>query len=105
MSNYCVVVTTSSSEEMNKKIVDSLLEKKLVACVQIQKIESYYWWKGSVANDPEYLLLIKTKTDLYDEVEKDILANHSYETPEVLQLPVAGGFSGYLNWMDEVCKK
>jgi periplasmic divalent cation tolerance protein len=103
MGDYCVVLTTFSKEETGEKIISSLLTKKLAACIQVQKISSYYWWNGHVANDPESLLFIKTKCNLYEEVEKDILTNHDYEVPEIIKLPIENGFLGYLNWMDGVC--
>ncbi len=105
MSNfdYCIVLTTFSDDVIGKKIIDSLISKHLAACIQVLPIESYYHWKGEVNCDNEKLVLIKTKNALYDAVEKDILQNHDYETPEIIKLPIDAGFSGYLGWMDEEC--
>ena len=100
---YCVVLTTFSDDLVGKRMINSLIEKHLAACVQVQSIESFYHWKGEVACDKEKLVLIKTKDSLYESVEKDILANHNYETPEIIKLPITSGFSGYLNWIEEEC--
>ncbi len=101
---YCVVVTTFADDNVGKKIIHSLIEKRLAACVQVQAIESYYHWDGKVNQDQEKQLLIKTTAGLYDEVEADILANHDYDTPEIIQLPITAGFSDYLSWIKSECK-
>lgn len=101
---YCVVMTTFADDEVGNKIIHSLIEKRLAACVQVQVIESYYHWEGKVNQDREKLVMIKTTAALYNEVEADILANHDYETPEIIQLPVTAGYADYLNWIRAECK-
>lgn len=101
---YCVVMTTFANEAIGKKIINSLIEKRLAACVQVQAVESYYHWEGKVNFDHEKSVMIKTKTSLYDQVEADILANHDYDTPEIIQMPVTAGFTDYLNWIKDECK-
>ncbi|MCW5201389.1 MAG: divalent-cation tolerance protein CutA [Candidatus Electrothrix communis] len=100
---YCLIITTYADEDNGKKIIDTLLTERLAACVQVMPIQSYYHWQGEIANDAEKLLLIKTKSALYTKVEKAIIAHHAYELPEVIQLPISAGFSGYLNWLDKEC--
>ncbi|MBC7006360.1 divalent-cation tolerance protein CutA [Photobacterium sp. BZF1] len=103
MSEKCVVMTTFADENVGKTIIHSLIEKRLAACIQVQAIESYYHWEGKVNNDQEKLAIIKTTTNLYQQVEADILANHDYETPEIIQLPITAGYSEYLQWIDSEC--
>lgn len=103
-NKYSVVITTCANDEDAKIIIDSLLEKKLAACIQVFHVNSYYSWKGSVANDSESILFVKCKDSNYDEIEADIIVNHKYETPEIIKLPITAGFSGYLQWMEEVSK-
>ncbi|MGB5685348.1 MAG: divalent-cation tolerance protein CutA [Candidatus Electrothrix sp.] len=100
---YCLIITSYADEDNGKKIIDALLSERLAACVQVMPIQSYYHWQGKIANDDEKLLLIKTKSSLYTKVEKAILAHHAYELPEVIQLPISAGFSGYLNWLKKEC--
>ena len=101
---YCVVMTTYSDEEVGKKIIDALLEQKLAACIQVQEVNSFFFWKGEVNKEKEFLLLIKTKHSLYANVEKCIKENHSYEVPEIIELPVINGSQAYCNWIEEVCQ-
>ncbi|MGF1734535.1 divalent-cation tolerance protein CutA [Photobacterium satsumensis] len=104
MSDKCVVMTTFSDDAVGKKIIHSLIEKRLAACVQVQSIESYYHWQGKVNKDLEKLVIIKTTLALYEQVEADILANHDYDTPEIIQLPITAGYSDYLQWIESECR-
>lgn len=101
---YAVVVTTTANEEDAAKIAQALLKDGLAACIQVNKIKSYYTWKGSVNIDDEHLLLVKCKAADYDQIEECIKRNHSYEVPEIVLLPIEAGSPAYLNWIDEVTK-
>jgi uncharacterized protein involved in tolerance to divalent cations len=61
----------------------------------------YYWWDNKINRDPEQLLYLKTMPDKYQALETLILSNHSYDTPEILQLPVEAGLEKYLGWMQK----
>ena len=103
-SKYAVALTTCANEDDAKKIIASLLEKKLAACIQTCQVNSFYHWNDSLCNDKEILLLIKCKYELFDSIKNDILKNHPYELPEIILLPVSDGYEKYLNWIDEVSK-
>ena len=98
---YCVILTTTGSQEEANRLAEQLVSHRLAACVQIVSVDSCYRWKGEVTRDAEYLLLIKTATRLYAQVEKALLENHSYELPEIIQLPVNQGLDRYLGWITE----
>ncbi|MCI5131302.1 MAG: divalent-cation tolerance protein CutA [Candidatus Electrothrix sp. EH2] len=100
---YCLVLTTYADEANGGKIIEALLSERLAACIQKMPIQSYYHWQGQVAHDDENILLIKTTTALYDKVQETILAHHAYELPEVIHIPIAGGFADYLHWIDKEC--
>lgn len=77
-----------------------LVERELAACVQIlPPITSIYRWQGKVEKAAEVLLFIKTTREAYAALETAIRENHSYETPEIIALPVESGSSSYLNWL------
>lgn len=103
-TEYCVVMTTCSTKEDAAALADTLLNEAVAACVQVMPIESAYRWKGEIAREPEQLLLIKTRCALYSEVERVLRAHHKYELPEIVQLPIAAGFAGYLDWIRDVTK-
>ena len=100
--SYCVVITTCGSSEEGEKLASQLVESKLAACVQLSSIISYYTWEGKVNRDPECKLVIKTRKALYDQVENFIKEHHSYDVPEIIELPIQSGSKEYLTWIDEV---
>lgn len=101
MEGYIQVVTVTSTKEEAQKIAEVLLERRLSACVQILgPIESTYWWKDKRERAEEWLCLIKTRDDLYPQVEGAIKEVHSYEVPEIIALPITAGYKGYLQWME-----
>jgi periplasmic divalent cation tolerance protein len=76
------------------------VENRLAACVQKVPIQSVYAWKGEICTEAERLLLIKTRSGLYDPIEAYITANHPYEVPEIVMIPLQEGLGAYLSWID-----
>lgn len=99
MTQACTIFTTAGSETEAEDIASALLAEKLAACVQMTPITSRYVWKGELAREEEVLLLIKTRPELFEQVRTCIRALHSYETPEVLMVPVTAGDPDYLAWL------
>ena len=97
---FLVVVTTVGCEEEANRLADQLVVRRHAACVNVVKVHrSVYRWQGRVFDDNEYLLIIKTKTDEYSEVEATIRELSSYELPEVLAFNVARGEAKFLEWV------
>lgn len=103
-SEYCVVITTTNDEGHASELASELVAAKLAACVQLQNITSHYEWKGEARKDSEILILIKTRSSLFSRLSDFIKANHPYETPEIIQLPITRGLSSYLNWIHEMTR-
>jgi periplasmic divalent cation tolerance protein len=101
MSDACIVMTTAADEGQAKMIATAVIEARLAACAQTIPISSCYRWDGEVINDTELLILFKTVTDKYPALEAKILELHSYDTPEIIRVPVDGGFSKYLAWVEK----
>jgi periplasmic divalent cation tolerance protein len=97
-----MMLTTTSTADEARKIAQLLIEEKLAACVQLLPIESFYVWEGAIQNEPERLLLIKTRTALFEKAIARIKEVHSYTVPEVVAMPFTAGFAGYLNWIGDV---
>jgi len=103
MESFIQVLTTTETKEEAEKIAQYLVEQKLAACMQITgPIASTYRWKGKVETACEWLCLIKTREELYDKVETAIKKLHSYETPEIIAIPIIKGSSEYLSWLNDV---
>ncbi|MBI4329825.1 MAG: divalent-cation tolerance protein CutA [Chloroflexi bacterium] len=98
--SYIQVIVTGPRADIDK-IAKELVERKLAACVQVAgPIQSTYWWEGAVERAEEWMGVVKTRQELYGEVEKTVRRLHSYQTPEILAMPVAGGNPDYLAWLD-----
>ena len=96
-----IVLTNAPDRAVAEKIARALVEQKLAACVNIlAPCSSVYRWQGNVETAAEVPLLIKTRADIYAEVETAIKSLHPYELPEIVAVPVAHGSSEYLEWIN-----
>lgn len=83
-----------------ERIARTLVEKYLAACAQIVgPIQSCYHWNDKIETAEEWLLLIKTRSCLFDEVSEIVLANHSYEVPQIISLEITDSSPAYLQWL------
>ena len=105
MTDKVVVFVTTASRSEGKKIARQLVEARLAACVNIsQPIESVYRWEGQIAEEREFLLIIKSTRELFPELKTEISKIHSYHTPEIICLPVIDGSRNYLQWISDSVK-
>lgn len=106
MGEYIQVLTTTGEREEAERIARILLERRLAGCVQVLgPVSSLYWWRGRIEEAEEWLCVIKSREDLYEELEKTIRENHSYEIPEIIAMPVVSGSRSYLEWMSTELRK
>ena len=101
---YCIVFCSCPNDVHAEMLSRSLIESRLAACVQIMPIRSFYQWKGEICKEEERLLLIKTKSSLYKNIEDFISRNHPYDVPEILMVPATGGLEKYFIWIETVCR-
>lgn len=103
MEEYLVVLVTTPSREVGRDLGRTLLEQGLAACVNIVAgIESLYVWGGELCSDEEALLVIKTRADVFNELDAAIQDLHPYDVPEIIAMPVAAGSQDYMAWINEV---
>jgi periplasmic divalent cation tolerance protein len=106
MTDKIVVLSTCESEEEAGRVARQLVEKRLAACVtMLPQARSVYRWaekggKAKIEDAAEFLLIIKSRRDLFDALRAEIVKIHSYEIPEVIALPVVEGSAEYLAWLD-----
>jgi periplasmic divalent cation tolerance protein len=101
-NRYIIVIVTAPSKQEAEKIAQHLLDKRLIACANIiGPVSSVFHWSGKTEHAEEYLILLKSRKDLFEKLSETVKALHSYEVPEILVLPIVGGSEGYLNWLGD----
>ena len=99
--DYRLVLTTCPSMAEAEGLAEELLKARLAACVNIVPgVLSLYEWQGKMEREQEFLLLIKSRSDRFAELEALVQANHSYDTPELIAVPIEQGLGPYLRWID-----
>jgi periplasmic divalent cation tolerance protein len=103
-ANNPIVILSTASGENARVISRALLDEHLVACVNMVDVRSWYYWQGEFCDDCEVLMVIKTMESRKTAVLHKIRELHTYELPEMIVLPVIGGFPPYLTWIEEMTR-
>lgn len=101
MSNKIIVTTLCDSIEIANKIQDELLSRKLIAGCQISEVGSTFFWKGKIEKKHEYHLEMRTREELFLDIQKIVKEIHTYEVPEISYYEIKGGNKEFLEWIDE----
>ncbi len=104
-TTFCIVFITCPEDDA-QALAHTLVEERLAACCNIiPGITSIYRWKGKLEEDKEALLVVKTRYDVFESLEKRVREIHSYEVPEIVQLPITAGSKPYLEWIERAMLK
>jgi periplasmic divalent cation tolerance protein len=99
---FVVVLVTAPGLRIGRKLARAALAARLVACVNLMSgIESHYWWQGKLESSREALLVMKTTTNRLAALEDLVVAQHPYDTPEFIVLPITRGNRRYLAWLED----
>jgi len=102
---YVVVLVTTANKEEAEKIVNSLLEAKLIACGNIvSHVTSLFRWAGRIEKAEECLVFLKSRIDLFERIAESVKTLHSYEVPEIIAFEITNGSEDYLNWLESSLK-
>ncbi|THB80979.1 MAG: divalent-cation tolerance protein CutA [Desulfobacteraceae bacterium] len=96
---YCMVITTFPTHKEAMNLAGKLILMKLVACAQIEQIDSIYSWEGEIHRKAEFKLTVKSREALYSAIETFITARHSYDLPQITKIPITGS-KVYRYWID-----
>ena len=99
MTKCCVVLTTTKSEKNAQLIAQTLVDKKLSACVQIDKVTSFFEYNGACKQVGEFRLMIKSASENYKRIEQLIKINHEYQLPQIIKLDITDGLLEYIEWI------
>ncbi|GBD05686.1 Divalent-cation tolerance protein CutA [bacterium HR20] len=104
-ASVALVLTTISTEEHAETLARQLLEERLIACsTVIGAASSHYWWGGAITSETEAVLLLKTRSDLVEQLRQRILELHPYNVPEVIVLQPSAVSDAYAAWVEESTK-
>lgn len=104
-NQYCIVLVTASSREEAEKIVQSLLEEKLIACANITSpVFSLFWWQGKIDSAQEHIIIMKTRMNLFNRLAERVKTLHSYQVPEIIAIPIVSGYKPYMEWLESSLK-
>ena len=99
-TEYLLVLVTTANKQEAEKIANHLLNDKLIACANIfGPVTSLFQWSGNVNHAEEYLMVMKSKKDLFERLTEAVKTIHSYEVPEILAFQVTDGSRTYLDWL------
>ena len=101
MDKYIIVTTLCNKEEIANKIIDTLLEKKLIVGSQVTKVHSKYWWNNKLEECDEYKLEFKTKETIFNEIENEIKQIHAYEVAEISYYEIKNASKEFFDWIDK----
>lgn len=101
MAEYCMVLITVGDEDEARRIARVLVERRLAAGIQIIPIASIYRWDGEIVDDSEWLLIAKTQSNRYPEIETTVGEIHSYQVPPMAAIPFGQASAQYLKWIDD----
>ncbi len=101
MDAYIIVKTLCDKEEIANKIINRLLEKRLVAGSQVSKVHSKYWWNNELEESDEYKLEFRTKESFFSKIEDEIKKIHNYETAEISYSEIKSASEEFLDWIDK----
>lgn len=100
-NEHIIVFVTAKDNAEASVIAQGLLREKLIACANIvDGIKSLFWWQGKIDESRETMLVLKTRRDLFDRLSSKVKELHSYDTPEIIALPIVQGSADYLNWIN-----
>lgn len=103
MSEHLVLFITVPNEEVADRVARTLVEERLAACVnRVPGVRSTYFWQGKVCVDDELLLVVKTRSALFEPLRARVRELHPYTVPEIIALAIERGHGDYLRWIDEV---
>lgn len=101
MDKYIIVTTLCNKEEIANKIIDTLLEKKLIVGSQVTKVHSKYWQNNKLEECDEYKLEFRTKETIFNEIENEIKQIHDYEVAEISYYEIKNASKEFFDWIDK----
>jgi periplasmic divalent cation tolerance protein len=105
ISKCLIAFVTTPNLKIAHKIIQTLLEEKIISSAQISKsIKSYYWWNNKIENKTEILITMTTLERNFTTIEKQIKLLHSYKVPQIISVSISNANKDYLKWINQYCR-
>jgi len=99
--DYVILLVTAANWEEAEKISKALLNEKLIACANIiGPVNSLFWWHEKIESAQEYVLLMKTRSEMFEKLAEKVKTLHSYEVPEIIAIPIVKVCTDYMEWLE-----
>jgi periplasmic divalent cation tolerance protein len=103
-TNFRIALVTAPDLKTARRLARTALKARLIACANlVPRVESHYLWQGKIERGTEVLMILKTATRCVPKLEKLVIANHPYDTPEFIVMPLNNGNRRYLDWISASC--
>ena len=97
----CIILTTTNDEAVAYMLAKDLIVKKIAACVQVDKVKSFFFYDNKVQEEDEFRLIIKAASKNYKIIEETIKLNHNYQLPQIIKLDITDGLAQYVDWLNK----
>src|SRR3982750_2276032 len=105
-SQAITVFITTASEDEASAIGRAVVSRRLAACANILALKkSIFEWEGKLCEESEFLMIVKSRLDLFEELSVVVKRLHRYKVPEIVALPILAGSQEYLNWITDNTRK
>lgn len=101
MTDFSLIFTTAPDQTSAETLAKGLLTEGLAACVQLMPLQSFYHWQGAMEESAEIGLWIKSRTVAFAAITAYITANHRYQVPEIIQMPLTAIAAPYQAWLQD----
>ncbi len=102
MTKYIIILCNTNTKDSAETIATYLVKEGLAACVNIiPKLTSIYKWQNKIEKEEEFLMLIKTKKELFNQIKEKIIILHPYEIPEIISIDITEASFDYLKWINK----
>ena len=100
-NEHLVILVTATSQNQARQIARKLLRRNLAACVNLVPVDSMFLWQGEIQEEEEVLMIIKTRSETFDDLLAAVREIHTNETPEIIGMPIVMGSRDYLKWITD----
>lgn len=101
----CLLHLTCANKQEAETIARALLDASLIACASATPVESWFLWEGTTETSNEIMLIMKSRQDLFDEIDAKVAELHRYDTYVLEATPIERLSGAASVWLHKTLKK